>query len=97
MIRTAMEWTSSGKTFKVGDFVVHIHSKDRRWMKTHATALSKACGVITSIEICDAGDGHVIIDGDPNTLTDFCYMELDRARYRDMKLKELGIDEQEDI
>lgn len=85
------EWTSSGKTFKVGDVVTHIHMKDSKHAHSTHASFSKNCCVITSIEVCNAGDGHVIIDDNPNTLTDFCYMELDKSHYREEKLKEIGI------
>ena len=78
MMKTVEKWTSSGKTFKVGDVVVYKHNPIRG-------------GVITSIEVCDVGDGHVILDGNPDSLTDFCFMEFDKSHYRDIKLEELGI------
>ena len=72
------KWTSSGKTFRVGDmgrFISQPHFS----------------GIVTSIEVCDAGDGHVILDDNPNTLTDFRFLELDKSYYREIKLGELGI------
>jgi len=75
-------WTSSGKTFKIGDVVVFSG------IVTHPEHIG---GVITDIEVCNVGDGHVIIDGNPNTLTDFFYIDFDKSYYRDQKLKELGI------
>lgn len=77
------KWTSSGKTFKIGDVVVNDIPFE--------VMQCKCAGVITSIEVCAAGDGHVILDGDPNTLTDFYYIEFDKAHYRNIKLEELGI------
>ncbi len=70
-------WTSSGKTFKVGDRVI--------------SKTGKFSGFITSIKVCGVGDGHVIVDGDENSLTDFHFVELDKAYYRDKKLNDLGI------
>lgn len=76
------EWTSSGKTFKIGDVVTHINPKSMGRFNNR---------VVTSIKVCAAGDGHVVLDNDPMTLTDFFYMELDKSYYRDKKLEELGI------
>jgi len=76
-MKIVTEWTSSGSTFRIGDVVKYRHSG-----KT---------GVITSIEVCDAGDGHVILNDDPNTLTDFCFMEFDKSYYRNIKLESIGI------
>ena len=78
-MKIVTEWTSSGKTFKIGDVVKYRQAGVRK------------NGVITSIEVCGVGDGHVILDGDPDTLTDFCFMEFDKAHYRNIKLEELGI------
>lgn len=75
------KWTSSGKTFKIGDHVQYT-------IESHPHTIG---GIVTSIEVCNAGDGHVIIDGNPNTLTDFLYIDFDKSYYRDQKLKELGI------
>lgn len=74
------KWTSSDKTFKVGDVVAY-------WHKDH-----RVCGVVTSIEVCDAGDGHVVLDDDPNTLTDFIFVEFDKAHHRNKKLESIGIE-----
>lgn len=75
------KWTSSGKTFQVGDRVVF----------TFTTYPIKTSGIITSIEVCSAGDGHVILDDNPETLTDFCFIEFDKSHYREQKLNDLGI------
>ena len=80
MTRQVTVWTSSGKTFKVGDFVCLL--------PTHPTSMK---GVITSIDVCDAGDGHVILDNNPSTLTDFFYIDFDKSHYREEKLKSIGI------
>lgn len=83
--RTSKEvktWTSAGKTFSVGDFVQFcgpiIHPDIVR-------------GTITSIVVDFTGDGHVILDDNPNTLTDFIFVEFDKSYYRDEKLTQLGI------
>lgn len=74
-------WTSAGKTFSIGDFVQYTTI-------THPNTIR---GVITSIEVDFTGDGHVILDDNPNTLTDFSFVEFDKSKYRDEKLTQLGI------
>ena len=81
-MKIVSKWTSSGKTFKIGDYVIYSGI---------VTFPSQTRGFITSIEVCDAGDGHVIIDDNPNTLTDFCYIDFDKSYYREQKLNDLGI------
>lgn len=79
--KVVKKWTSSGKTFDVGDHVVFNTN----------TFPSKTSGIITSIEVCNNGDGHVILDDNPNTLTDFLFVDFDKSYYREEKLNELGI------
>lgn len=82
-MKIVTEWTSSDRTFRIGDVVKYISRVGHGG--------SPCRGVITSIEVCDSGDGHVILDSNPNTLTDFCFMEFDKSYYRNRKLEELGI------
>ena len=75
------KWKSSGKTFQVGDYVV---------IRGHTTDKTTT-GTITSIEVCNSGDGHVVLDGDRDTLSDFRFVNFDKSYYRNRKLEKLGI------
>ena len=79
--KSVQKWKSSGKTFKIGDYVV---------IRGHTTG-KNTTGTITSIEVCNSGDGHVVLDGDRNTLSDFRFVNFDKSYYRNRKLEKLGI------
>ena len=81
IFKSVQKWKSSGKTFKIGDYVV---------IRGHTTD-KITTGTITSIEVCNSGDGHVVLDGDRDTLSDFRFVNFDKSYYRNRKLEELGI------